>query len=173
MGKLAASSKFTMSWNNRYYFRGKETKSNCGNGVVQKDTLITLVKFDEENKWSLKRPHAPLVAGWRWIKSCFNFRKNAKRYWRVAIVTGVDEDHPMGIVDENGEIAVGDKLFEVDEKELEHVGLHDINLVRDTTGLGSWKYFEVLGNVSKCNVTDIRWGTKIDGESNKLIPKDV
>merc|ERR1711964_263839 len=71
-----------------------------------------------------------------------------------------------------GKDAGEDVIFEVEESELEHVGLHDLNELKPTP-LGKWKHFELLGNVSKCNVDKIQWGPKKDDEKRKINARDV
>merc|ERR1711964_502399 len=96
-----------------------------------KGEVVTLVKFNQRTCLNPLRPFMEIgkFLGWR-----------PKRKWTVALI-------------ENGK--AGDTTFKASERELEHVGKNDISKARAS---GDWVNFEMLGNVNKCNLTDLRLG---------------
>lgn len=171
--KLAMSRKYTVVWNNRYKYTPGSDKTL--KHKLAPNSTVTLVKFGKSNNrgnWYKRWYNKSVGKAWRFIKQAFPVHK--KRYWRVAVVDADGKISQVECPKCNGTGTKKHKLFKnkdckkcagtgkatqlftVNEEELEHVGKEDINQVRDNSN--NWKKFEVLGNVNKCNLTELGIG---------------
>merc|ERR1711964_481018 len=158
-GKLAIAGKFTVVWNNRYKYIGRN-KDVDGHKLNNGD-IVTLVKFGKKYKkcWYkklgrfLSKPFKWLWLGARELLKPIvkGLRRDKERHWHVSKV------YKDGKVDKFMFTARKSVLKEKDE--LEHVGnnfAENFTEVRDSST--NWENFEMLGNVNKVNLTDLRAG---------------
>jgi len=183
MGRLGISRKFTVVWNNRYTLN-EEYKIQKG---LDKDATVTLVKFGRSNKKTTKLGKVGkfLWKPFKWfgqgvkeiVVKPLGYCLTPTRFWRVAIIG------------ENGKVKAcpncrdnnasrkrcskchgrGILLYTVKEDYLKHVAKDDPSQVRVGGKREHWEQFEMLGNVNKCNLTELRAGSGKLGVGLKAI----